>query len=164
MMPAPTDTEKFLSVALSSLESLSETKNSFSNIFKKGSLQIFENPLTLLGKTLDLYMKEIAFDSSTSPNTNIDNENIIVKNEILAVFNKSKLNPDQFANLLLTNNIYITDEKPGDWTRLKINNIEEYLYGLRNEIVNEDKEEEEEENTKNQAFQYNTKIRQRFDI
>jgi hypothetical protein len=159
MIPTPTDTDKFLSVALSSLSSLSETKNSFSNIFKKGSLHIFENPLTLLGKTLDLYMKEIAFDS-TSTNTDIDNENIIVKNEILAVFNKSKLNPDQFANLLLSNNIYITDEKPGDWTRLKINNMEEYLYGLRNEIVNED---EEKNTTKNKAFQYNTKIRQRFD-
>lgn len=161
MSPTLTDTDKFLSVALSSLESLSETetKNGFSSIFKKGSLHIFENPLTLLGKTLDLYMKEIGFDSNTSPNTDIDNENIIVKNEILAVFNKSKLNPDQFANLLLSNNIYITDEKPGDWTRLKINNIEEYLYGLRNEIV---KEDAEENTTKNQAFKYNTKVRQRF--
>lgn len=144
--------DEFLLIALSSLSYRTNNSDSLfsSNFnFKTDSLHIFEKSLQAFGKTLDEYMEEISFDSN-KPKGKIDNDNIIVKNEILAVFNKSKLNPDQFANLLLSNNIYIENEKPGDWTQLKVNEVEEYLYGLRKEIPKneEDKDEEDHEKEK----------------
>lgn len=139
--------------------------SSFTN-YKRGSLHIFENPLQAIGKTLDEYMDEIGLESSKGKKK--DNENMIVKNEILAVFNKSKLNPDQFAKLLITNNIYIVNEKPGDWTRLKVNEVEEYLHGIREEIVKDDDDDIEEikddnKLKKEQSFMYNKILQQEFE-
>jgi len=48
---------------------------------KNASLHIFENKFKSLGKTLDKYMEEIAFDQNTKSGK-IDNEHIVVRNEI----------------------------------------------------------------------------------
>jgi hypothetical protein len=165
-------TQNALNTVNSAANTLSQIKknmlsnfSSFTN-YKRGSLHIFENPLQAIGKTLDEYMDEIGLESSKGKKKN--NENMIVKNEILAVFNKSKLNPDQFAKLLITNNIYIVNEKPGDWTRLKVNEVEEYLHGIREEIVkddNDDIEEIQDDNKlkKEQSFMYNKILQQEFE-
>lgn len=133
------------------------------------SLDIFEKRFKLFGKTLDKYMEEIAFDQNTKKSGVIDNEHIIVKNEILTVFHKSKLNPNQLAALLMTNNIYIENEKPGDWTRLQVQEVEEEMYNMRHEPGYIDKEDkykdpiEYNRNPNEQSFQYTKKIKQNFD-
>ena len=135
------------------------------------SLDIFEKRFKLFGKTLDKYMEEIAFDQNTKKSGVIDNDHIIVKNEILTVFHKSKLNPNQLAALLMTNNIYIENEKPGDWTRLQVQEVEEEMYNMRHEpgYIDKDKEDkykdpiEYNRNPNEQSFQYTKKIKQNFD-
>ena len=92
-------------------------------------LHIFENSFKELGNALDDFFNNISINptnNTINPDEMvIENDNIIIKNEILSVFNKSKLNPDTFATLLLTNNIYIENEKPGDWSILKKYEVEE---------------------------------------
>ena len=119
------------------------------------SLQLFESPLTKLGQTIDDYLNEISFDKNISSVKKKENDKIIIKNEILSIMNKSKLNPDQFASLLLLNNVYIENEEMGDWTKLKINEVEETINNIRNEIINSDNKEE--------SIQYTTMIRQKFE-
>lgn len=134
------------------------------------NISIFENKFKSLGKTLDEYMKEIAFDQNTKSGV-IDNEHIVVRNEILSVFHKSKLNPEQLATLLITNNIYIENEKPGDWTRLQTQEVEEEMYNMRNEpgYIDKDKEDEYRDpieynrDPKEQSFTFTKKIKQTFD-
>jgi hypothetical protein len=143
-------------------------KNSI-KIDKNASLHIFENKFKSLGKELDKYMEEIAFDQDTK-NAKTDNEHIVVRNEILSVFHKSKLNPDQLAALLLSNNIYIENEKPGDWTRLQNQEIEEEMYNMKHEPGYIDKNKEDKyrdpiefnRNPDEQSFVYNKKIKQTF--
>jgi len=119
----------------------------------KVSLQLFESPLTKLGEAIDEYLNEISFDKIKSVDK--ENDKIIIKNEILSIMNKSKLNPDQFASLLVLNNVYIENEKMGDWTKLKINEIEETINNIRNEINYSDNKEE--------SINYKTTIRQTFE-
>ena len=136
---------------------------------QNASLHIFENKFKSLGKTLDKYMEEIAFEQNTKSGK-IDNEHIVVRNEILSVFHKSKLNPDQLASLLLSNNIYIENEKPGDWTRLQNQEIEEEMYNMKHEpgYIDKDKEDvlrdpiEFNRNPDEQSFVYNKKLKQTF--
>jgi hypothetical protein len=118
------------------------------------SLDLFIEPLTSLGKTLDEFLNEISFEPNAKT-TDTENANIIVKNEILSVVNKSKINPKQFASMILMNNIYIENEKPGDWTRLKTYEVEEMMNNMRNEIIPKDKQPE--------SLNYNSTIHQRFE-
>ena len=135
------------------------------------SLDIFEKRFKLFGKTLDKYMEEIAFDQNTKKSGVTDNDHIVVKNEILTVFQKSKLNPNQLAALIMTNNIYIENEKPGDWTRLQVQEVEEEMYNMRHEpgYIDKDKEDkykdpiEYNRDPNEQSFVYNKKIKQNFD-
>jgi hypothetical protein len=122
-------------------------------------LHIFENSFKELGNALDDFFNNISINPTNKINSDemvIDNDNIIVRNEILSVFNKSKLNPDQFATLLVTNNIYIENEKPGDWSILKKNEVEENIYNIKHELDNLDKD------ANNKSVQYKTNIRQTF--
>ena len=136
---------------------------------KNASLHIFENKFKSLGKTLDKYMEEIAFDQNTKSGK-IDNEHIVVRNEILSVFHKSKLNPDQLAALIVSNNVYIENEKPGDWTRLQNQEVEEEMYNMKHEpgYIDKDKEDkyrdpiEFNRNPEEQSFVYNKKLKQSF--
>ena len=136
---------------------------------KNASLHIFENKFKSLGKTLDKYMEEIAFDQNTKSGK-IDNEHIVVRNEILSVFHKSKLNPDQLAALIMSNNVYIENEKPGDWTRLQTQEVEEEMYNMKHEpgYIDKDKEDvlrdpiEFNRNPDEQSFVYNKKLKQTF--
>ena len=128
------------------------------NNIKKKSLEIFEKPLTSLGKSLDEYLNEISFEPKYSNKKKEDNDNIIVKNEILSVFNKSKIDPTQFASMIVMNNIYIENEKPGDWTRLKTYEVEEMM----NNILHETKNITEIKDKTNQSVSYKTTVRQRF--
>jgi hypothetical protein len=127
---------------------------------KKKSLEIFEKPLTSLGKSLDEYLNEISFEPKHSNKKKEDNDNIIVKNEILSLFNKSKIDPTQFASMIVMNNIYIENEKPGDWTRLKTYEVEEMMNNIRHE--NDDDSEDEQKNKTDQSVSYKTTVRQRF--
>ena len=124
----------------------------------KTSLNLFEHPLQNLGKSLDEYFNEIAFDPITIKNTNIkkDDDKIVIKNEILSIFNKSKLNPKQFASLILLNNIYIENEKPGDWTRLKTYEVDEMMNNIKHENDIDDGVKKDE------TINYKTTIRQKF--
>lgn len=136
---------------------------------KNASLHIFENKFKSFGKTLDQYMEEIAFDQNTKT-AKIDNEHIVVRNEILSVFHKSKLNPDQLAALIISNNVYIENEKPGDWTRLQNQEVEEEMYNMKHEpgYIDKDKEDkyrdpiEFNRNPDEQSFVYNKKLKQMF--
>ena len=135
------------------------------------SLHIFEKQFRAFGKTLDEYMHEIALDQGTQPTEATYNDPTIVRNEILTVFHKSKLNPEQLAALIMTNNIYIENESVGDWTRLQVQEVEEEIYNMRHEpgYIDKDKEEEEkdpielERDPNEQSFQYTKKIKQNFD-
>jgi hypothetical protein len=102
----------------------------------KESFHVFENSLRKLGIALDDYMNTISLNPILSDKKiyEKDSDKIILKNEILSIFHKSKLHPTQFEELLLTNNIYIENEKPGDWTQLKINEVEEYMYNIKHEL------------------------------
>lgn len=124
----------------------------------KLSLNIFEHPLQNLGKSLDEYFNEIAFDPITIKNRNSkkDDDQIVIKNEILSIFNKSKLNPKQFASLILLNNIYIENEKPGDWTRLKTYEVDEMMNNIKHENDIDD------DVKKDETINYNTTIRQKI--
>ena len=121
---------------------------------------MFKEPLETLGKQLDIFLNEIAFDSKPESKTQIkeNNDNIIIKNEILSVFNKSKINTHQFAPLLMMNNVYIVNEQKGDWTRLKTYEIEEMMNNIKHEIDDKDKDT----NLKNQYVNYKTTIKQKF--
>ena len=149
---------------------------SVSNVVQKSALlpiklDIFEKRFKSLGKTLDEYMKEIAFDQNTNQMDVTDTEPTIVRNEILTVFHKSKLNPEQLAALIITNNIYIENETQGDWTRLQVQEVEEEIYNMRHEpgYIDKDKKEEEKDpievnrDPNEQSFQYTKKIKQNFD-
>jgi len=135
------------------------------------SLHIFEKQFRELGKTLDEYMHEIALDQGTTQPPATDNDPTIVRNEILTVFHKSKLNPEQLAALIMTNNIYIENESVGDWTRLQVQEVEEEIYNMRNEpgYIDKDKENrfkapiEINRDPNEQSFQYTKKIKQNFD-
>jgi hypothetical protein len=110
-------------------------------------LQKFEENLQKFGEKLDDFKKTISLNpTETSNNANTKDE-IIVKNEILSIFNKSKIHPNQFAELLVTSNIYIENEKMGDWTNLKINEVEENIYNMKHEI---DKPKNKNQNQKDQ--------------
>jgi hypothetical protein len=133
------------------------------------SLHIFEKQFRALGKTLDEYMHEIALDQGTTQPPATDNDPTIVRNEILTVFHKSKLNPEQLAALIMTNNIYIENESVGDWTRLQVQEVEEEIYNMRNEpgYIDKDKEDlrapiEINRDPNEQSFQYTKKIKQHF--
>jgi hypothetical protein len=134
------------------------------------SLHIFEKQFRALGKTLDEYMHEIALDQGTQPPATYDDPTI-VRNEILTVFHKSKLNPEQLAALIISNNIYIENESVGDWTRLQVQEVEEEIYNMRNEpgYIDKDKEGifkdpiELKRDPNEQSFQYTKKIKQNFD-
>jgi hypothetical protein len=136
------------------------------------SLHIFEKQFRALGKTLDEYMHEIALDQGTSATDNDPYDDpTIVRNEILTVFHKSKLNPEQLAALIMTNNIYIENESVGDWTRLQVQEVEEEIYNMKNEpgYIDKDKEDylkapiEIDRDPNEQSFQYTKKIKQNFD-
>jgi hypothetical protein len=125
----------------------------------KKTIHIFEDPLQNLGKTLDEYFNEIAFDPIKKTDVNEkknNNDKIIIKNEILSIFNKSKLNPKQFANMILLNNVYIENEKPGDWTRLKTYEVDEMMNNMRHE------NDIDYGVKKDETINYNTTIRQKF--
>ena len=147
---------------------LSDLKKTNQNTF---SINIFEKQFKSFGKTLDQYMEEIAFEQNTNKNAVIDNEHIVVRNEILTVFQKSKLNPDQLAALIMSNNIYIENEKPGDWTRLQSQEVEEEMYNMKHEpgYIEKDKKDilrdpiEIHRNPKEQSFLYTKQIKQNFD-
>jgi len=91
----------------------------------------FETGLQKYGKELDEQFirmfgdPEFTISYEASPFT--------VINEINVVLNKSKLlfNPNQFAYMILKNNVYIENPKPGDWLRLNMNNVEEGLINLK---------------------------------
>lgn len=94
----------------------------------------FEDALQKFGEKLDNFKKKISANPTETNTNENENDKIIVKNEILSIFNKSKLHPNQFAELLVTSNIYIENEKMGDWTNLKINEVEENIYNMKHEI------------------------------
>ena len=124
---------------------------------------MFENSLKSLGKKIDEFLNEIAFEPKSKENTkkpeDNDNDNIIVKNEILSLFNKSKLNPNQFASLIIMNNVFIENERNGDWTRLQTYEVEEMMNNMKHEI-----DEPDEKNQKPQFVNYKTTIKQKFGI
>jgi len=75
----------------------------------------FEEALQKFGKKLGNFQNQISANPTTETSNNANtNDKIIVKNEILSIFYKSKLHPNQFAELLVTSNIYIENEKMGD--------------------------------------------------
>jgi hypothetical protein len=121
---------------------------------------MFQKPLETLGEQLDRFFNDIAFESIPEE-TKTKSEDIIIKNEILSVFNKSKINTKQFAPLLMKNNVYIVNEQKGDWTRLKTYEIEEMMNNIKHEI---DDDKDKNTNPKNQYVNYKTSIRQKFDI
>lgn len=124
---------------------------------------MFENPLKSLGKKIDEFLNEIAFEpkpmNKKEKTPDPDPDNIIVKNEILSLFNKSKLNPTQFASLIIMNNVYIENERKGDWTRLQTYEVEEMMNNMKHEI-----DEPDETQPTPQFVKYKTTIQQKFGI
>jgi len=93
----------------------------------------FEKGLQEYGKELDEQFISM-FGFLLDPKFATSNESpLTVINELNVVINKSKLlfNPNQFAYMVLKNNVYIENPKPGDWLRLNMNNIEEGLINLK---------------------------------
>lgn len=117
--------DDFLSIAINSLN-LNNNNNNEPGFFEK--------PLIDIGKGLDNILNSFGFLLDVNWN-NLENnsEQFTTINEINMVFNKSRFlyPPNQFSNLLLTNNIYIENPKPGDWFRFNVNNIEEGLVNLK---------------------------------
>lgn len=156
-MTTTIDPNKFINVAVNTLKNDNDTitKNE-----KKESFHMFDNSLKKFGIALDDYMNTISLNPIQKDNIKIDeknNDTIILKNEIMSIFYKSKLNPKQFEELLLTNNIYIENEKPGDWTQLKINEVEEYIYNIKHEL-----DIPEDNNKKIKSIEYQNIITQKI--
>lgn len=130
--------------------------NSNSTKNTSSSSYTFEDSLSKLGVKLDDFINTISLNPNSNPTeNNKDDDKIIVKNEILSIFNKSKLYPNRFAELLVTSNIYIENEKMGDWTNLKINEVEENMYNMKHEIDKPD--------NKNNAIEYTNIITQKLE-
>ena len=127
-----------------------------SNSTKNTSSYTFEDALSKLGVKIDDFINTISLNPNSNPTENDkDSDKIIVKNEILSIFNKSKLYPNRFAEVLVTSNIYIENEKMGDWTNLKINEVEENMYNTKHELDNPD-------NNKKNAIEYTNIITQKL--
>ena len=59
------------------------------------------------------------------------------------------------------NNVYIENERKGDWTRLQTYEVEEMMNNMKHEI---DEPDETQTNQKPQFVKYKTTIKQKFGI